>query len=356
MKREWMQTMHDSLCIILNHLLFVAAAITVMDLFQADNSKLLLWSALVVVPFFFYYVTQRKPKLILPPMFIILLGGMSLAEKLMTVHDWSMYYYVITFVYLVGYFLFYFTKQFLQFLELNKYSASNIPEKEIFKNGIGQTLFFSACSSVILFMSANIDWVKAIMDRIWNLILDVLRYIFSGLETPMQQPQKEELTQKDPQLGSANMSEAIPEQMLEDIRNLIIMFMIVAIIIGSILFLYYIYYVVKGLEASQRRKKKNEMLKDDEDVREYCGIEKNTSRKEFGFSFLNNREKIRRRYRKKVLKRKAELIGEQEQQQLKYLTAKECCDRLSEQTLKMVYEKARYSEEMITAEEVRSVK
>ena len=43
-------------------------------------------------------------------------------------------------------------------------------------------------------------------------------------------------------------------------------------------------------------------------------------------------------------------------QQLKYLTAKECCDKLSEQKLKLVYEKARYSEQTISAEDVRMAK
>ena len=35
------------------------------------------------------------------------------------------------------------------------------------------------------------------------------------------------------------------------------------------------------------------------------------------------------------------------------MTAKECCDRLSEQDLKRIYEKTRYSTEDISAEDVR---
>lgn len=356
MKRQGMQYVKDSLCIILNHLLFVAAVITVLDLFRADSSKLILWVGLIVVPFIWYYMTQKPQKLIPPPMFIILLGGMSMVEKIMHVHDWSMYYYVITFVYLVGYFVYYFSKQFLQFLALNQHSASNIPEQTIFRNGIIQTLMFTAGSSIILFISANFDWVKRIADYIWDAILAVLRYIFAGIETTVQQPQKEELAQKDPQMGSVNMSDVIPEQMLENLRNLIIFFLCVAIIIGTIMFLYYIYYVIKGIEGSPRRKWKKEKAEDDEDVREYCGFEKKSQKRERSFGLRNNQEKVRRLFKKKVLKYKKELIGEQKEEKLSYFTAKECCDRLGEQSLKMIYEKARYSEETITAEEVRSVK
>ena len=356
MKREWIQNIQDGLCITLNHLLFVAGAITVLDLFQAATPKILLWMSLIVIPVAFYHFTRKTPQLILPPMFIILLGVMSMVEKIMTTHDWSAYYYVITFVYMIGYFLFYFTKKFLDFLQLNQNTASNIPIADIFQNGIGLTAFFTACSSVILLVSANIDWIKAIADKIWSGILMILGYIFSGIETQPPLEGKEELTQKDPQMGGVNMSDVIPEQTLDGIRNIMIAFLIVAIIIGFILFVYYVYYVIKGIERTERQKNKNGKLPENEDVREHCGIEKKVQRKASSFIFRNNREKIRRLYQKKVIKHRKELIGEKEQQQLKYLTAKECCDKLSEQQLKLVYEKARYSEEVISAEDVRFAK
>lgn len=356
MKQERMQCIRDNLCILLNYLLFFTAVITISDLFQVENPNLLLWATLVVIPLGVFYLIKKEPILIPPPIFIFLLGVMSLAEKIMTVHDWGIYYYVITFAYLIGYFLFYFTKKFLDFLKLNQNTASKIPVSDIFRNGLGLTGLFTACSCVILLVTANIDWVKAIADKIWSWILVILRYIFSEIETKPPLAGKEEITQKDPQMGSSNMSDVIPIETLESIRNIIIVMLIVTIIIGLCLFIYYIYFVIKGMEDSDIKNKKKENLAENEDVREYCGIEKNIQRKAGSFLFRNNREKIRRLYQKKMIKRKKELIGEQEQQMLKYLTAKECCDKLSEQQLKLVYEKARYSEEILTAEDVKCAK
>ena len=356
MKREWMQNIQDSLCIILNHLLFVAAAMTVLDLFQADSPKLHVWFMLVLIPFGFYYFSKKTPLLIPPPIFIILLGIMSMAEKIMTTLDLGVYYYIITFVYLIGYFIFYFTKKFLSFLRLNQNTASNIPIVDIFRNGIGLTTLFAACSSVILMISANVGWVKVIADKIWSGVLLILTWIFSGIETKPPLSGKEEITQKDPQLGGTNMSEVIPQQNLDYIRNVMIVLLCIAIAIGFILFLYYVYYVIKGWERAENDKGKKGRLSENDDVREYCGIEKKTQRKSGSFMFRTNREKIRKLYQKNVLKHKKELIGEQEQKRLKYLTAKECCDKLSKQQLKLVYEKARYSEEDITAEDVRLAK
>ena len=356
MKQESMQRVRDGLCIFLNYLLVLAAVITISDLFQVDNPNLFLWTVLVVIPFGIFYLLKKTPQLIPAPIFIILLAIMSMAEKIMTTYDWGVYYYVIAFIYLIGYFLFYFTKKFLDFLKLNQNTASKIPIADIFKNGMGLTTFFAACSSVILLLVVNVDWVKAIADRIWSGILMLLSYIFAGIKTEPPIDGKEPLTQKEPELGGANMSEIISQETLDGIRNLMIVLLCIALVIGFILFLYYVYYVIKGLEGTERGKGKKGKLPENGDVREHCGIEKNTRRKVGNFILRNNREKIRRLYQKKMVKCKKELIGEQEQQYLKYLTAKECCDRLSEQQLKLVYEKARYSEEIITAEDVRLAK
>ena len=356
MKREWMYHIQDTLCVLLNHMLFVAAAITVSDLFQIDSPPILLWCALVVLPLGFFYLTKRIPKMIPSPMFIILLAIFSLVEKIMPTPDMSVYYNVIVFVYLIGFFIYYFTKKFLDFLNLNQHTASNIPVQNIFKNGIGLTALFAACSSIILFVTANLNWVKVIADRIWALILVILGYIFSGIETHPPTVGNGEITQPEPEMGEVNMSDVIPQHALDSIRNIMILLLGMALMIGFILFVYYVYYVIKGLETAETRKKTGKKLLENDDVREYCGIEKQVQKKKNSYIFFNNREKIRRLYHKRVLKRKKEIIGEQSQQQLKYLTAKQCCDKLSEQQLKLAYEKARYSDEVITSEDVRMAK
>ena len=353
MKQNTMQKIQDCLCIILNHLLFIAVAITILDLFQVDGIYLFPCILLVVVPLCLYFIRKKVPILVPPPLFFVILAAMYFAEKIIAKNDWSIYYYIIAFAYLMGYFTYYFTKKFLDFLKLNQNTASNIPAQNIFKNGMGLTALFSACSSIILLVSTNVDWVKMFADKIWSGIRAILYYIFSGIKTNPPIDGKEEFTQGDPQLGGANMNQVISEQTLEGIRNLMIALFCVAIIIGLTLFLYYVYYVIKGWEASDRRKKTKDKLAEDEDVREYCGIEKRSSKKVGSFLFRSNREKVRRLYQKTVTKHKKEILGEKELQYLKYLTAKECCDKLAEQQLKLVYEKARYSEEEISNEDVR---
>lgn len=237
MKREWIEKLHDGLCVILNHLLFVAAAITVSDLFHADNPNFFLWMAFALLPAGVFYLTKKIPKLIPAP----------------------------------------------------------------------------------------ID-------------------------------EMEEQLQGGTQADGSGMSEVVPTLPLEGLRNAIIVMLIISIIVGLCFMVYYIYLVIKDMEGPQKRKKKQEKIEANGDVREYCGVEKKNHRKAGSFFFRTNREKIRRLYQKKIIRRKNELIGDKEEQQLKYLTAKECCDKLSEQQLKLVYEKARYSPQEISAEDVRLAK
>lgn len=355
MKRELMQRTRDILCIVLNHILLVAVVITLYDLFQAGNPNIFLWMLLVVVPLGIYYVTKKPQKLIPPAMTIFFIGMLSLIEKIMKATDWDVYYYIFAFAYLMLYFVYYFTNKFLAFLQLNQNTASNIPIADIFRNGIGLTVLFSAYSSVILFLSVKFDWVEAIANRIWIGIAAFLRQIFAGIHTEKLPPQREEDIPPEQSFNDGDIRDYIPENTLDDLRNMVLVLLCIAFVIGFILFLYYVYWVIKGLENSQIEKKRKGKLPDNEDVREYCGIEKTSQRKVSTFVFRNNREKVRKLYQKKVTKRKQELVGEQEEK-LKYLTAKECCDRLSEQHLKLVYEKARYSKEDITAEDVRLAK
>jgi hypothetical protein len=93
-----------------------------------------------------------------------------------------------------------------------------------------------------------------------------------------------------------------------------------------------------------------------QDIRESCEIEMRNGEERNWFSFLNNSEKIRKMYRKRILRNKSSIVGDLSAEELTYLTAKECCDKIHADRLKLIYEKARYSNETITAEDVKIVK
>ena len=354
MERKNIEKIQDVLGIILNHLLFVAGAITVLAFFRVDHPNLLLWIGLIIVPLLFYHFVKRPQKLVQPATFIICLAILSIVEKKISAQDWSDYYIIITFTYLIGYFIYYFINQFLRFWLLNQSTASNIPTSAIFRSGMGQTMGYVLCGSVILFLSAKVEWVKAIVAYIWTWIQNALQSISRGED--MSKPPTETPMQPDAGMSGNPFGEMLSEDPHYILRALVFFLIVTALVTGVVFCAHWIYYMIIDLDIFQKKVRHNGTLADNDDVREYCGVEKNSIRKKNTFLFRNNREKVRRIYQKRILKRKKELIGEQEESKLKYLTAKQCCDKLSEQQLKLVYEKARYSEEAISSDEVRLVK
>ena len=132
-----------------------------------------------------------------------------------------------------------------------------------------------------------------------------------------------------------------------------------AMAVGFVLLI--VYAAVKGYQFlwknfHKERKSGSKYDEDVPDVREKCGIEKSSKGQFKLFTFSDNREKVRKVFRKHILKSKNSIIGNSNINKLECLTAKECCDKISADTLQLVYEKARYSRDMITAEEVKQVK
>ena len=131
-------------------------------------------------------------------------------------------------------------------------------------------------------------------------------------------------------------------------------------VIGSILAVALLFVIIKGVGAvfknAELKKPHRVVFKDEIDVYETCGIEKIKKQRSKLSVFTDKRGKIRKIYRKKVLKNSEELIGNQDKIKLQYLTAKECCEKLDEPILKELYEKAKYSEKEITSEDIKLLK
>ena len=407
MKREWIERIQDLLKIVLNHLMIIAAAITVLGLFQKESAKILLWSLMLIVPFLFYMIRKKiqnfflfyashlimaivcfllpaeqvtktvlvtinlfyciwsiktkmtsdsgKQGLLPVPFFIVLTGMMALFEEAQGRKGWEIYYLVLVMIYVVGYFAYLYLQRCMHFIATNGKSASNIPEKELYCNGLKQIGAFSVGSIVVLVVTANLDWFSKIMSRIGDWILDLLRKIFSGMHFQGEEEAIKELPEEITDNVGGYHGHVIPEFVLEILEKIITVIAAVVVIVVVIGIIYLICKFVKEhfLPVKEEDKK---TLQSNQDIRENCSIEKKEKNGKGWFGFLDNRERVRKLYRKKILKSSTKIIGNADQHHLEYLTAKECCDRISEDALKNIYEKARYSSEDITAEDIRIAK
>lgn len=409
MKRELVTKGSDILITVLNHLLFVAAAITVFDLFTMDQTGLGLWIGMMIVPFFLDFVRMKidsrlffyaihlvviivvgmlppvgitkvlmmaitlidvaysvylkmisrdgKQELIPPALVIVLFGLFEMIEKLKDKNDWSGYCLGIALVYLCIYFVNYFFKNYLQYLIMNEKTAGNLSEREIFHHGMKHTFLFCFGSIFVLLFASNLDWFSKIMRVIGIGIRDLLKELISGMKPPKQvEENKELLEQTEMEMGDffegAFFSEAFLEVMEKICLFLAGLFIILLVVSVILIF----YNIIKGNFRIFKKKKVEEVLASNGDIRESCEIEHNRKMKEKRNIFLSTRDRARKMFRKRILKSKKFLIGDQGEEHLVYFTAKECCDPLEERYLKELYEKARYTEDEITTEDLRRVK
>lgn len=310
----------------------------------------------------FYVISSIKIRLaeipqevvFMPVVSIAIFGGAHIVEELFLKNGWGHYYFFLTFMYVIAYFFYYFLEQYLNFVLVNKNSASNIPEAEIFRSGMKQTGVYVACGVAVMLLSVNVEWLTYIIKMVGRGLLAVIRFLMSFLvmDTTETEPAQQAQGNSGGMQGFLEKGEAHPFWIFLEKVLMAAAFVgiVVAIIVG----------LVKGYQFLRKNfrkiEKKKQEVQNGLDIRESCEIERGSGEHSRWFSFLNNTDKIRKMYRKRVLKSKALIVGASGNKELEYLTAKECCDKISADSLKEIYEKARYSNENITADDVKNVK
>ena len=310
----------------------------------------------------FYVISSIKIRLaeipqevvFMPVVSIAIFGGTHIIEEFFLKNGWGHYYFFLTFLYVIAYFFYYFLERYLNFILVNKNSASNIPEAEIFRSGMKQTGVYVACGVAIMLLCVNVEWLSYIIRLVGRGLLAVIRFFVSFLIQDTVKPETTQQAQgnRGDMAGFLEKGEAHPFWIFLEkvLMAAVFVGIIAAIIVG----------LVKGYQFLRKNfrkiEKKHQEVQNGLDIRESCEIERGSGERSRWFSFLNNTEKIRKMYRKRVLKSKALIVGTSGNKELEYLTAKECCDKISADSLKEIYEKARYSNENITADDVRNIR
>jgi len=408
MKYNQIQSVKELLVIIMNQCAVIALAITIMGLNTNNNTYLPVWIVMIIVPiilqilrnkvssfFLFFGLHLFFPLIIIllpinillkgvmmivmmvyiitsiyirikkksqeiglyPPMFVFaVLGIVTIFENQISKNGWEKYYIILAFTYLFVYFIHYFVNRYHIFIEANKGSAANIPKREIFKEGLKQTLMFTVGSLLLLLITLNIEWLRYLS----NLVLKVIRILVRLLLANKTVEDAEDYDvlqnmQNDPDLSGmpdVNTEPALIWLILEKIMIVLLIGIAVsAVVIGLVKGFRYLW---DNFHAAKMGKEIEAEL--EKDVREKCAIESNAKEVVRWMPFLNNRQKIRKIFQKQILKNKTTIVGNHNVEELEYLTAKECCDKLMAEKMKTVYEKARYTEEEITSEDVKTMK
>ena len=281
--------------------------------------------------------------------------------------DWNGYYVYIAIAQVAIFFLVTYVNEYLNFLTVNANSTGVMPEKEIFRSGMGFTAIYTIAGVLILLATSQLTWLRTIMEFLLQLFRTVMKFLFRGSSgdesmEPVKELEQEIIKESD---------EIAPLPQSDSSWFWDVLFAII-IVIGALIILFLLYKALMRLlqalnEASKSKRKalNAEELNEIIDVREKLDISKgkNTRRKPSElFGFLSAQERIRRIYKKKVSQYKPNrLTGSEKQrkddfteERLKYYTAREMEDRM-EVAFAEIYEKARYSNEECTSKDVKEM-
>lgn len=251
-------------------------------------------------------------------------------------------------------------ESYLHFLTVNESSTGHIPEREIFVSGFRLMVIFVLFSVAALFFSSHLEWLGAVMALLRTAIFAVLRLIVAAL----------------PNGGSDTPPTETPlvanggGMMLPEARETFFLWVVlenIAIIVFfcglAYLILRLLLRIIRFIRERMKRERstyKPQTWEKVYDVREKCSLEK--TKKKGGrtlLSRLSAEERVRKLYKNHIesaAKRLSLQPGSRENTDPALRTAREWSGLLGEEELAPLYEKARYSGEEITAEELRRMK
>lgn len=269
--------------------------------------------------------------------------------------EWEKYYVVPVILFLCFYFIQMYLEQYQHFLIVNDSSTGHIPEKAIFRSGVSLVSLFSVGTAILLLLTSDVGWVGRIATVLKNILIWVLRLLFRGGGEEVEEILPQETTHQKQDHGMMPTEEAEPALIWVILEKLVMIAMAVAF---AALIIWAVYSLIKFLHDrfQSRIVTDEEELENTTDIREKCEIERRRSKKHPFFGFLSTKERIRRIYKKEVWTGRWQLAKDGSPDVLRRLTAKECGEGLARNRLAQVYEKARYSQEECTSEDIRRAK
>lgn len=256
-------------------------------------------------------------------------------------------------------------ESYINFLIVNRSSTGHIPAREIFFSGSFMAVICVLLMMLLLLSTSGIGWLQVILSGIGRVVSAVLRVIFSLIG-----PDEHGIYVDDSHIDSGTVTE-IQQGEPALIWNILTVLATIALAAAAV---WMAICIVKRAYAFIREQMAYKGIPSDDnelgsitDVREKCKTVARTGSPESPLfknllKRLSNAEKIRRLYKKSVLKyseviaRSKNPRGESVPDKPERMTAGEWGSVLNKPDIAKIYDKARYSDSECTPEDYRLMK
>ncbi len=406
MKEERLMLLREILVTQMNHWPLFTLAVTVIGLWRGPRPVMWLWWLCSLVPFVFYLIRcrvegffftlvfhvaciaavwvipledtrqmavarimlvvymllsfrirlrggEQEDKGIFPPVGVGIVAVAMYVTHNQGQKTWDSYYVLSLVAFLGINFLIFYLDRFLRFLVVNS-SAGHIPAREMLRSGMRQAGLYTAVGVVILLSVSGMGWLSGVEAQLRAWLIALLKLLFAGKGEKEPEPIVEEplpMSKLPPALeeGETAAFWVILQKILMLVLSIIFL---VAVVVGVVLFVRFLILRLRERPVAEARKP-DEVV----DEREKIVTDRQRRKRKNPFSFLDPRERIRRIFQKRVWAGREKILGgKQSSHRLEVLTARECSQRLEQDLLGKIYDKARYSEEECTMDDVRALR
>ena len=256
------------------------------------------------------------------------------------------------------YCLAHYVQNYVKFLSVNRHSVGYMPVKQIFHSGVGGMGIFAFIMSAVMLLIANLGEMNDVVHRVLEFLGKIIRKIKEWFrERGVEEAEVEELVREE------EVSEMVSGFLQPDEINtwpiwdvLVTVFFWMLIIYAGYKLLCLIPYILRLFRLPSKITAEEELSVTD--IIESTEIVEKAPRKGIMtlWDNLTPVQRIRKRYKKKILDEKDYIASKGKKDCMEWYTARECGCILDLSEMSDIYEKARYSPYECTMEDAKKMK
>ncbi|MCM1154871.1 MAG: hypothetical protein NC392_05855 [Roseburia sp.] len=413
MKQEKIIAGADILATQMNHWTLFSIAVTTAVLFGKKEPPLALWAACALLPAFFFFIrryTNRFPLMAGSHLLCLLLlfaapvpdlavkiplclygAGLAIysfslrirteerldnaisppvaigtaALSLFLLHyekytEADFYFAGVVIFYFICYYIRCYLNSYLYFLTVNAGSTGYIPRREIFLSGIRLSTAFTLFGMAAVLLISDWNWPARLYGALKQGFLWLREHGFFAFIASLFRRETEQPPEQMTAIPSASPAGMVMEfgepglfwKILEKV---------IGILIPVLLLLLFGLFLLRFIKMIYERFRENRLFApasatdSGRDIHERYEVKKEKKNQKRFLAFLNPTERIRRIYRQRIWARRESLMHNEASRPLGAYTARECGRLLAEEPLSRIYEKARYSGEECTREDLKKI-
>lgn len=306
---------------------------------------------------------------VFPPVFGVVIWGLYLIDQRQGEGACAELLCYIAAGFMTGYFLYYFLRQFLYYMEINNRTTENIPVNHVFRSSALMAGGFAATAGTVMLLCRDREWMNRVGEAIHRVIIGFFTFLFSLLIKG--EPEQVESASGYEAAGAMpwDAGEAMEPPFILQILE--VMLGILALGTAAVLIVITLLGIVRLIRERFAQRMKLRLFEDEVHADQIEKIKRNKKssriRNDDGLlkrvkRALSPEERIRRIYRRVIERRLASLDTESRESLPMAGTPREWCLKLfGEQKNEALafaglYEKARYGSGLCDGEDVKKAR